>query len=63
MNNYLRMTPVYLSQMREVKEKDKTTWIFSLKVYFQSANQTFHLQQSDQTMVLKKTELESFGRH
>ena len=57
MNNYLRMTPVYLSQMRELKEKDKTTWIVSLKVYFQSANETFHLQQSDQTMALKKTEL------
>ena len=29
---YARMTPTYLSQMHELKEKDKTTWDYFLKV-------------------------------
>ena len=37
--NYARMTPVYLSQMYELKEKDPETWGFFINGYF-SDNKT-----------------------
>ena len=37
MFNYARITPVYLSQMYELKEKDSETWKFFMNGYF-SAN-------------------------
>ena len=34
MFNYARMTPVYLSQMYELKEKDSEIWEFFMNDYF-----------------------------
>ena len=34
MFNYARMTPVYLSEMYELKEKDPETWKFFVNGYF-----------------------------
>ena len=39
MFNYARMTPVYLLQMNELKEKDSDTWEFFMNGYF-SINKT-----------------------
>ena len=39
MFNYARMTPVYLSQMYELKVKDSETWEFFMNGYF-SVNKT-----------------------
>ena len=39
MLNYARMTPVYLSQMYELKVKDSETWEFLMNGYF-SVNKT-----------------------
>ena len=39
MFNYARMTPVYLPQIYELKEKDSETWQFFMKGYF-SINKT-----------------------
>ena len=39
MFNYAPMTPVYLSQMYELKEKDSETWDFFINGYF-SVNKT-----------------------
>ena len=39
MFNYARMTPVYLSQMYELKEKDSESWDFFINGYF-SVNKT-----------------------
>ena len=42
MINYARMTPVYLTQMYALKEKDPQTWEFYLQEDFQVINRKFY---------------------